>query len=56
MYDELKNVIEESSNIVFLAGQAFPQKAESRISEVWTDFTIRNISFRRKQYSATAFL
>lgn len=36
----LRSWIEESDNIVFFGGQAFPRKAESRILGVRTGFTI----------------
>ena len=47
---KLKEIIDGSDNIVFLAEQEFPQKVVFRILEVWTDYTIRNMIIHRKQF------
>ena len=42
--EELQKIIDDSSRIVFFGGAEFPRKAESRISEARTGFTISSIS------------
>lgn len=51
----LQQMIDERMKIVFLAEQVFQQKAESRISEAWTGFIIKNMIIRRRRYSAIPF-
>lgn len=48
--ERLKQWIEESDNIVFLAGQEYLRKAGYRIFAVWTVCTIKNMTIRRKRY------
>ena len=47
--ERLQELVDKYDNIVFLAEQVFPQRAESRISEVRTDFIIRNMTILRKR-------
>ena len=54
-WQQLKDWINESDNIVFFGGAVFLRKAAYRISAVWTDCIIRNISTRRSGSSVTAF-
>ena len=46
--EQLKEWIEDCSNIVFSAEPAYPQKAGFRISAVWTGCITRNTSIRRR--------
>lgn len=46
----LKKWVQESRNVVFLEERESPQRAEFLISEVWTAFTIRSMTIRRRQF------
>ena len=50
MYDELKKLVDDSNNIVFLAVQAFPQRVEYLISEALTACIIKNMTIRLKRF------
>ncbi len=54
--EKLKEIIDASENVVFLAEPVCRRKAESRISEAWMVCTTRNINIRRKQLSAIVFI
>ena len=47
---QLKEMIENSDNIVFFGGGGYLQRVESRISEVWTAYIIKNMIIRRRPY------
>lgn len=48
--EKLREMVNNSDNIVFFGGAGFPRKAGFPISEVWTDFTTRNTIIRRKLF------
>lgn len=46
---QLQAMIDQSSSIVFLAVPAYPPKAASRISAVWTAFTTSSMTIPRRR-------
>ena len=47
--ERLQEFVDKYDNIVFFGGAGVPQRAESRISEVRTDFIIRSMTILRKR-------